>query len=163
MYISQNLPTRIIRQQEGKTRDEHWFSTSVLLNQYSLINRTAIESGVYKGLSRRRFAELLDELRELGLVVSHTSSEGRHGYHAKYMLTEDPELVAKAVFIKSKWDDLEKLKEGRKDFLLGKLFPKVLRDFGKKYPFGGGRTIMEEMNDWSWNLHVYGETMPKVS
>jgi cell division control protein 6 len=51
-----------------------------------------------KQLTYRRFSELLTELENMGLVVSHTSSKGRHGYGTQYKLVVSPEIVGKTCF-----------------------------------------------------------------
>ena len=43
-------------------------------------------------------SELLTELENTGLVVSQTSSKGRHGYGTQYKLVVSPEMVGKAAF-----------------------------------------------------------------
>jgi cell division control protein 6 len=72
---------------------ELWHSTSTLYNQYRLI----LQVGV-KPLTYRRIAELLTELENMGLVISHTSSKGRHGYGSQYKLVVPPEAIGKACF-----------------------------------------------------------------
>jgi cell division control protein 6 len=142
--------------------DEHWHSTSTLLVQYEEIHEKVFRDGVVKLVSRRRFAELLTELKNMGLIVSHTNSDGRHGYHAKYMLTEDPELIGTSTWQKEAWNEVVKVKERREEFLCAKLFRKVRRDFEKKEYHEPGDALVYEMNDWNWNLHVYGKTIPKL-
>jgi archaeal cell division control protein 6 len=64
---------------------EVWHSTSTLYNQYRHIigNDT-------KPLTYRRISELLTELENMGLVVSHTGSKGRYGYGTEYKLVVPP-------------------------------------------------------------------------
>jgi cell division control protein 6 len=72
---------------------EAWHSTSVLYNQYkSIILKDT------KPLSYRRVSELLTELENTGLVISQTSSHGRHGYGTQYKLVVSPEMVGMAAF-----------------------------------------------------------------
>jgi archaeal cell division control protein 6 len=69
---------------------EVWHSTSTLYDQYChIISKDG------KQLTYRRFSELLTELENMGLVVSHTSSKGRHGYGTQYKLVVSPEIVGK--------------------------------------------------------------------
>src|SRR5918992_122220 len=72
---------------------EVWHSTSTVYNQYRHIitNNT-------KPLTYRRIAELLTELENMGLVTSHTSSKGRHGYGTQYKLVVPPEAIGKVCF-----------------------------------------------------------------
>ena len=73
--------------------EEVWHSTSTLYDQYRYII-----SNDGKQLTYRRFSELLTELENMGLVVSHTSSKGRHGYGTQYKLVVSPEIVGKVCF-----------------------------------------------------------------
>jgi cell division control protein 6 len=79
---------------------EVWHSTSTVYNQYRLTldERT-------KPLTYRRIAELLTELENMGLVISHTSSKGRHGYGTQYKLVVPPEAIGKVCF-PDWWSDL---------------------------------------------------------
>jgi cell division control protein 6 len=72
---------------------EVWHSTSTVYNQYRLILGKDI-----KPLTYRRIAELLTELENMGLVISHTSSKGRHGYGTQYKLVVPPEAIGKVCF-----------------------------------------------------------------
>jgi archaeal cell division control protein 6 len=74
-------------------KEEVWHSTSTLYDQYRhIISKDG------KQLTYRRFSELLTELENMGLVVSHTSSKGRHGYGTQYKLVVSPEIVGKTLF-----------------------------------------------------------------
>jgi cell division control protein 6 len=79
---------------------EVWHSTSTVYNQYRLI----LQDGI-KPLTYRRIAELLTELENMGLVISHTSSKGRHGYGTQYKLVVPPEAIGKICF-PDWWNDL---------------------------------------------------------
>src|SRR5215218_2842272 len=79
---------------------EVWHSTSTVYNQYHLI----LEEGT-KPLTYRRIAELLTELENMGLVLSHTSSKGRHGYGTQYKLVVPPDAIGKVCF-PDWWSDL---------------------------------------------------------
>jgi cell division control protein 6 len=72
---------------------EAWHSTSTVYNQYRLILDERI-----KPLTYRRIAELLTELENMGLVISYTSSKGRHGYGTQYKLVVPPEAIGKVCF-----------------------------------------------------------------
>jgi cell division control protein 6 len=80
---------------------EAWHSTSTVYNQYRLV----LEEGGAKPLTYRRIAELLTELENMGLVISHTSSKGRHGYGTQYKLVVPPEAIGKVCF-PDWWSDL---------------------------------------------------------
>ena len=80
---------------------EVWHSTPTVYNQYRLI----LEDGTIKPLTYRRIAELLTELENMGLVISHTSSKGRHGYGTQYKLVVPPEAIGKVCFPEW-WNDL---------------------------------------------------------
>ena len=74
---------------------EVWHSTSTVYNQY----RHILEKEDTKPpLTYRRIAELLNELENMGLVISHTSSKGRHGYGTQYKLVVPPEAIGKVCF-----------------------------------------------------------------
>jgi cell division control protein 6 len=73
---------------------EVWHSTSTVYNQY----RHIITEEDTKPLTYRRIAELLTELENMGLVTSHTSSKGRHGYGTQYKLVVPPEAIGKVCF-----------------------------------------------------------------
>jgi len=79
---------------------EVWHSTSTVYNQY----RQIITKDT-KPLTYRRIAELLTELENMGLVTSHTSSKGRHGYGTQYKLVVPPEAIGKVCF-PDWWSDL---------------------------------------------------------
>jgi cell division control protein 6 len=79
---------------------EVWHSTSTVYNQYHLI----ISKNV-KSLTYRRIAELLTELENMSLVISHTSSKGRHGYGTQYKLVVPPDAIGKVCF-PDWWTDL---------------------------------------------------------
>jgi cell division control protein 6 len=81
--------------------DEVWHSTSTLYDQYR-----HILSQVGKQLSYRRFSELLTELENMGLVISHTSSKGRHGYGTQYKLVVSPEIVGKICGSPEWWSNI---------------------------------------------------------
>lgn len=83
---------------------EAWHSTSTLYNQY----RTILAKDA-KPLGYRRVSELLTELENTGLVISQTSSHGRHGYGTQYKLGVSPGMVGKAVDSEW-WDGLVKQK-----------------------------------------------------
>jgi cell division control protein 6 len=72
---------------------EVWHSTSTVYNQYRLILGDST-----KPLTYRRIAELLTELENMSLVISHTSSKGRHGYGTQYKLVVPPEAIGKVCF-----------------------------------------------------------------
>ena len=85
--------------------DEVWHSTSTLYDQYR-----HILSSDAKQLTYRRFSELLTELENMGLVVSHTSSKGRHGYGTQYKLVVSPEIVGKVCGSPEWWSNITQMK-----------------------------------------------------
>jgi archaeal cell division control protein 6 len=85
--------------------EEVWHSTSTLYDQYR-----HIMSNDDKELSYRRFSELLTELENMGLVVSHTSSKGRHGYGTQYKLAVSPEMIGKVCGSPEWWDNVVEMK-----------------------------------------------------
>lgn len=78
--------------------EETWHSTSTLYNQYRHI--TAKETNP---LTYRRISELLTELENMGLVISHTSSKGRQGYGTQYKLVVPPEVIGKVCSASDDW------------------------------------------------------------
>jgi archaeal cell division control protein 6 len=78
--------------------EETWHSTSTLYNQYRHI--TAKETSP---LTYRRISELLTELENMGLVISHTSSKGRQGYGTQYKLVVPPEVIGKVCSASEDW------------------------------------------------------------
>jgi archaeal cell division control protein 6 len=85
--------------------EEVWHSTSTLYDQYR-----HIMSNNGKQLTYRRFSELLTELENMGLVISHTSSKGRHGYGTQYKLVVSPEIVGKICGSPEWWKNIEQRK-----------------------------------------------------
>ncbi len=83
---------------------EPWHSTSVLYTQYAKI----LQKGT-KPLSYRRVSDLLTDLENTGLVISQTSSKGRHGYGSQYKIIVSPEMVGRAVS-EEWWNGLVKAK-----------------------------------------------------
>lgn len=92
-------------------------STSTLYNQYCRITPKTS-----RPLTYRRFSELLTELENMGLVISHTSSKGRHGYGSEYKLIVPPEVIGKVCF-PDWWSKLaERKKEHDSKQDLGSIF-----------------------------------------
>lgn len=81
-----------------------WHSTSVIYDQYRRI--VAKDT---KPLTYRRVSDLLTELENTGLLISHTASKGRHGYGTQYKLAVGPEIVGKTCFPEW-WKNLEERK-----------------------------------------------------
>jgi cell division control protein 6 len=82
--VVKRLPAQVILVIGALTRlayltDGEWHSTSILLEQYEayVVNRNYSDG--MKPMSRRRFAEALTELENVGLVESKRVSEGRYG------------------------------------------------------------------------------------
>jgi archaeal cell division control protein 6 len=128
---------------------EAWHSTSTINNQYHLILK---DDGV-KPLTYRRIAELLTELENMGLVISHTSSKGRHGYGTQYKLVVPPEAIGKVCFPEW-WNDLvqRKLqhdKSASSSIFNSKGYHSTL--FNSKEGFSG---FIASMNEDNWNEFV---------
>lgn len=121
---------------------EAWHSTSVLYNQYCKIIKKET-----KPLGYRRVSELLTELENTGLVVSQTSSKGRHGYGTQYKLVVSPEMVGKAAFPEW-WNGVVKAK--------------LEHDYGersksprrKSGPFSDLLKTMDENNKLAWAKYL---------
>jgi cell division control protein 6 len=128
---------------------EVWHSTSTVYNQYRLI----LEEGT-KPLTYRRIAELLTELENMGLVISHTSSKGRHGYGTQYKLVVPPEAIGKVCF-PDWWSGLVQRKaqhDNRTSSIFNsKNFPTL---FNKKSGAGSLLNSINDDEDISWNKFV---------
>jgi archaeal cell division control protein 6 len=88
-------------------------STSILYNQYR-----SITPKTNRPLTYRRFSELLTELENMGLVISHTTSKGRHGYGTEYKLIVPPEVIGN-ICSPDWWTKLEQRKkkhDAKQDF-----------------------------------------------
>jgi archaeal cell division control protein 6 len=126
---------------------EVWHSTSTVYNQY----RHILKEGT-KPLTYRRIAELLTELENMGLVTSHTSSKGRHGYGTQFKLVVPPEVIGK-VCNPDWWSDLVQRKL-QHDKSVSSIFNSknyhstLLND--KKRLSG----LINSMNEDSWNEFV---------
>jgi archaeal cell division control protein 6 len=129
---------------------EGWHSTSTVYNQYRLI----LEKGA-KPLTYRRIAELLTELENMGLVISHTSSKGRHGYGTQYKLVVPPESIGK-VCSPDWWSNLVQRKiqhdNSASSILSPKNFPNLFSN--KKSGAGGLLNSIKDEEDSSWNEFV---------
>jgi archaeal cell division control protein 6 len=128
-----------------------WHSTSTLYNQYR-----HIMSKDSNPLTYRRFSELLTELENMGLVISHTSSKGRHGYGTQYKLVVPPEVVGKVCGSVDWWDEIERIKkEHNRQVESESLFS--LKDyqtlFGKQSTILGS-LVGQKSDDDSWKDYV---------
>jgi cell division control protein 6 len=83
---------------------QDWHSTSTIYDQYC-----RLISNDTKPLGYRRVSELLADLENTGLVLSQTSSKGRHGYGTQYKLAVTPDMVGNAVSSEW-WKDVVKAK-----------------------------------------------------
>jgi cell division control protein 6 len=127
---------------------EVWHSTSTVYSQYRLI----LEDGT-KPLTYRRIAELLTELENMGLVISNTSSKGRHGYGTQYKLVVPPEAIGKVCF-PDWWNDLVQRKIQHDNSASSIFNPKNYSTlFNKK---SGAGSLLNSINDEdsSWNEFV---------
>lgn len=93
--------------------EEVWHSTSTLYNQYCRIIAPVSDSNYdINPLTYRRVSELLTELENMGIVITHTGSKGRHGYGTQYKLVVPPELIGKVCFHPDWWNNLVYRKKG---------------------------------------------------
>ena len=128
---------------------EVWHSTSTVYNQYHLI----LEEGT-KPLTYRRIAELLTELENMGLVISHTSSKGRHGYGTQYKLVVPPDAIGKVCF-PDWWSDLVQRKIQHDKSASSIFNPKNYSTlFSKKSGAGSLLNSINDDEDSSWNKFV---------
>jgi len=128
---------------------EAWHSTSTVYNQYRLI----LEDGT-KPLTYRRIAELLTELENMGLVISHTSSKGRHGYGTQYKLVVPPEAIGKICF-PDWWSDLVQRKIQHDKSASSIFNPKSYSTlFNKKSGAGNLLKSINEDEERNWNEFV---------
>lgn len=126
-----------------------WHSTSTVYNQYCrILNKDT------KPLTYRRIAELLTELENMGLVISHTSSKGRHGYGTQYKLVVPPEAIGKVCF-PDWWSGLVQRKaqhdNSTSSIFNSKNFPTL---FNKKSGAGSLLNSINDDEDISWNKFV---------
>ncbi len=129
---------------------EVWHSTSTVYNQYRLI----LKEDTTKPLTYRRIAELLTELENMGLVISHTSSKGRHGYGTQYKLVVPPEAIGKVCF-PDWWSDLIQRKIQHDNSASSIFNPKNYSTlFNNK---SGAGSLINSINDYEdnrWNEFV---------
>jgi cell division control protein 6 len=129
---------------------EVWHSTSTVYNQY----RHILEKGdnTKPPLTYRRIAELLTELENMGLVTSHTSSKGRHGYGTQYKLVVPPDVIGKVCF-PDWWSGLIQRKiqhdKSISSMFNSKNYHSTL--FNNKKGLSG---LINSMNEDSWNEFV---------
>jgi cell division control protein 6 len=131
---------------------EVWHSTSTVYNQY----RLSLEEGA-KPLTYRRIAELLTELENMGLVISHTSSKGRHGYGTQYKLVVPPETIGKVCF-PDWWNNLVQIKiQHDKELSIKSNLRNYSTPFDKKGSLSSflfNSTNDDDDDDNSWNEFV---------
>ncbi len=130
---------------------EVWHSTSTVYNQYRHI---ITDEDNTKPLTYRRIAELLTELENMGLVISHTSSKGRHGYGTQYKLVVPPEAIGKVCF-PDWWSVLVQRKilhdNSASSLFNSKKYPTL---FNKKSGAGSLLNSIKDSEDISWNKFV---------
>jgi archaeal cell division control protein 6 len=128
---------------------EVWHSTSTVYNQYRHILG---EEDTKPPLTYRRIAELLNELENMGLVTSHTSSKGRHGYGTQYKLVVPPEAIGKVCF-PDWWSDVIQRKiqhdKNASSMFNSKNYHSTL--FNNKKGLSG---LINSMNEDNWNKFV---------
>ncbi len=121
---------------------QDWHSTSTIYGQYSLII-----SKDERKLTYRRVSELLTELENTGLVVSHTSSKGRHGYGTQYKLAVAPAVVGKTCF-PDWWKGTEEKKKLHESELEER---KMFKQKRKNSLFPNMHNMLDSMKDGEWN------------
>lgn len=124
---------------------EEWHATSEVYGQYTkIITKDA------KKLTYRRVSELLTELENTGLVLSHTSSKGRHGYGTQYKLTVSPVMVGRICFPEW-WKNIEeKKKQHEKDMEEKKMF----KQRRKNSLFPNLHNMLDSMKDEEWRDYL---------
>jgi archaeal cell division control protein 6 len=128
---------------------EVWHSTSTVYNQYCRM----LQGGI-KPLTYRRIAELLTELENMGLVLSHTSSKGRHGYGTQYKLVVPPETIGKICF-PDWWSNLVQKKMQHDNNASSIFDPKNYSTlFNQKTGAGSLLNSIIEDEERSWNEFV---------
>jgi archaeal cell division control protein 6 len=132
--------------------EEVWHSTSTLYDQYRHI---LSKNG--KQLTYRRFSELLTELENMGLVVSHTSSKGRHGYGTQYKLVVSPEIVGKVCGSAEWWSEIasRKKQHDESEKLDSLIAPKRSSRVSSSARNGGSLgTLLSSLSDDRWKEFV---------
>jgi archaeal cell division control protein 6 len=131
--------------------EEVWHSTSTLYDQYR-----HIMSKDSKQLTYRRFSELLTELENMGLVVSHTSSKGRRGYGTQYKLVVSPEIVGKICGSPEWWDNVvqRKREHDRHEASASIFRPKRGRKSSGSYLNAVVEEHLRSTNDDNWKRFV---------
>lgn len=71
---------------------QEWHFTSVIVQQYRKVWRDKVQP-----LSYRRISETLNEMEGMGVVTSHATSRGRHGFGKQYKLEMDPNVVGRTL------------------------------------------------------------------
>jgi cell division control protein 6 len=126
-----------------------WHSTSTVYNQYRRILKDGEDN--IKQLTYRRIAELLTELENMGLVISHTSSKGRHGYGTQYKLVVPPEAIGKVCF-PDWWSGVEQRKMQHDKNASSMFNPRYHSAFlNKKNSISD---LVDSINEDSWNEFV---------
>src|SRR5829696_1640334 len=132
--------------------EEVWHSTSTLYDQYRHI---LSKNG--KQLTYRRFSELLTELENMGLVVSHTNSKGRHGYGTQYKLVVSPEIVGKVCGSAEWWSEIasRKKQHDESEKLDSLIAPKRSSRVSSSARNGGSLgTLLSSLSDDRWKEFV---------
>lgn len=84
--------------------EKQWHATSTIYKKYSI----TLEKDK-KPLSYRRIVDLLVELKNSGLVDSHTLSRGRQGYGTEYRLRFSPDMIGPLIS-KEWWNSVTETK-----------------------------------------------------
>jgi cell division control protein 6 len=98
----------------------------------------------------------LTELENMGLVVSHTSSKGRHGYGTQYKLVVSPEIVGMVCFPGWWMETIRKKKQHETNEELGSLFTQKQRN---RNPSAGRNnnslsSMLSSFDERSWKKFV---------
>ncbi|HEX6280600.1 MAG TPA: ATP-binding protein [Nitrososphaera sp.] len=130
---------------------EVWHSTSTIYNQYRHILEQESDNNT-KPLTYRRIAELLTELENMGLVISHTSSKGRHGYGTQYKLVVPPDAIGNICFT-DWWSYIVQRKmlhdKGMSSIFNPKNYPFLFKDNKNGRRAGGFLNSINDNNSWN--------------
>jgi len=117
-------------------------------HQFDYLIKHALQKET-KPLGYRRVSELLTELENTGLVVSQTSSKGRHGYGTQYKLVVSPEMIGMTTFPEF-WKSIVKRKSEQEYSLkLSNLGSSNRSPYLKNL-----RSTLDDLTQSEWNEYV---------
>jgi cell division control protein 6 len=121
---------------------ESWHSTSTIYRQY-----WNLVSDKTKLLGYRSISEILTEIKDVGIVISETASNGRRGWGTRYKLTMPPEMLG-SIILSEIWEKVVANK---------KKYDKFYKSPVYKHP-GDGNTVWENWQfDVGWKNFVQGK------